>query len=311
VLQIKLPARVLEDYFVASSVAEAVSYLDAQQGEGRVVAGGTELMPALQRGELRAHHLVDISQIASLRKVFVSAEEIVLGGAVPLSRVVNHGELAARCALLSEAAGAIGTPRLRRVATVGGNLASGQGNSDVALALLTLDAEVEVAGYIGAQWLPVRALAMGGGQSRLDATREVLTAVRFRPLGEGQGAAIVRLEADDAPARAPLVGVALVSLQPPTDGTEWPVVQWASLGLGLAQSGPQRLSTLEEALVGAPWPAARGVLADGIRDVLLALAVEHPAHQRLDEAVTLLAACWDIACQRAIAAMPSGASHDA
>ena len=95
-LQIKLSPRVLFDYYAASSVEEAVSYLGAHQGEARVVSGGTELLPQVQRGELAAGHLVDVSQIAALRRVAVGADQVVIGGAAPLSTAQLCGSRSTR-----------------------------------------------------------------------------------------------------------------------------------------------------------------------------------------------------------------------
>lgn len=310
-LQIKLSPRVLFDYYAASSVEEAVSYLGAHQGEARVVSGGTELLPQVQRGELAAGHLVDVSQIAALRRVAVGADQVVIGGAAPLSRLAAHEKLNARCRLLPVAARSIGTPALQRLATAGGNVACGWGNSDVALALLALDAEAEISGYMGAQWVPIRSLYVGGGHSRVDATREVLSALRFRPLDRGQGSALVRLEASAGPGRADLVGVTIVELAPDASATAWPVVSWAAVALGVAREPPQRYPEIEQALLGAPWPVARGLLSDGVRDVLASLDVEHPANRRLDEAVALLATCWERACQRARGAQEADATGGA
>ena len=310
-LQLKLAPRVLFDYYVASSAEETVSYLSAHQGEARVVAGGTQLLPQIQQGELTAGYLVDVAQIAALRKLSMAPEGLVIGSAISLSRLVTHEKLASRCPLLPEAARSIGTPALQRLATVGGNVASGWGNSDVALALLALDAEAEITDYMGSQWVPIRSLYVGGGHSRVDATREVLSAVRFRPLARGQGSAIVRLEPAGRHGRADLVGVTIVELTPGPNGTAWPEVSWAAVALGLASEPPQRHGDIEQALLGAPWPVARGLLSDGVRDVLAAVDASHPANQRLDEAVVLLAACWERACQRASAAMSSASRGDA
>jgi len=299
VLQLKLARRVIESYVVAASVEEAVSHLSALQGEARVLAGGTDLMPQVQRGELRASHLVDVSQIAALRKLTVAADEIHIGAAVSLARLASHDKLMSLCWLLPEAARAIGTRQVKRLATVGGNVACGWGNSEVALSLLALDAEAEVNGYMGPQWVPVRSLYAGGGLSRLDATHEVLSAVRFRPLDQGQGSALSRLNTTDGPQRAALVGVVIVALDASDAQAEWPLVDWAVVALGVEKSAPRRYVELEGALSGAPLPIATGLLADGVRDAVIELDSEHPARQRLDEAVATMSAGWERACQRA------------
>jgi len=248
---------------------------------------------------LQANHLVDVSQIAALRKLSVSPDEVLLGGAVSLARVASHDKLSAHCWLLPEAACAIGTPMVQRLATVGGNVACGWGNSEVALCLLALDAEAEINGYMGPQWVPVRSLYAGDGASRIDATREVLSAVRFRPLDQGQGSALARLAAPSIAHRAALVGAVIVALESDGERAEWPFVDWAAVALGVERSTPHRYAEIESVLAGAPLPVAKGLLADGVRDALLELDAEHPARQRMDEALAMMAECWDRACRRA------------
>ena len=299
-LRIKLASRVLTDYYFASSTAEAVSYLGASEGLARTVAGGTELMLQIQRGELQAPHLVDISQVAALRKIAITPSEVLLGSVVTLSRPLSHEKLHEVCPLLGEAARCIGTPMLRRLATVGGNVASGWANSEVALALLALEAEAELTGYTGAQWVPMRSLYVPTGSSRIDATHELLTALRFRVSDQQQGCALGRLAVQGRPVRSPLVGVTIVSLWPPAGGSEWPTVQRAVLALGAERIPPRRYALVEDALVGTPWPMARALLADGVRDAILEIDPMHPAHQRLDEAVSMMSECFERACLRAI-----------
>ena len=55
---------ICEDYVLASSVDDALAILASLRGEGRVIAGGTDLTIQLQRRERQVRTLVDISRPA-------------------------------------------------------------------------------------------------------------------------------------------------------------------------------------------------------------------------------------------------------
>ena len=85
--------------------------------------GGTDLLVALKEGFVRADHLVDLRRLPGARDVTTRDDGSVrLGGAVRIADLAAHPDIRARFAALAQAAHAVGTPALRNMGTVAGNL---------------------------------------------------------------------------------------------------------------------------------------------------------------------------------------------
>ena len=169
------------EYHLPASVDEAVALLARYDGQARVVAGGTDLILDLQQGnEHPVAALVDVTRISGLNSIRQVDGYIILGCGVTHSQIVESRLLHQHATCLVEASYVVGGPQVRNVATLGGNVAHALPAADGSTALNALDAEVEVASFGGRRWVPFGQLFRGPGQSAVDSTREVLTAIRLR-----------------------------------------------------------------------------------------------------------------------------------
>ena len=128
-------------YLRPNDLDEALAAID--EG-GLPLAGGSVLVPLIARGDLTPSAVVDVSRLAPLGEIRDEDGELAIGAAVTLEAVARLP--AAGEAALPEAAAGVGNPLVRRVGTVGGNLASGLPTADLVPALLVLDAETTWAG---------------------------------------------------------------------------------------------------------------------------------------------------------------------
>jgi xanthine dehydrogenase YagS FAD-binding subunit len=112
------------EYLRAGRSAQALSLArNAPDGQGRLLAGGTDLLPLVKDRVLHPSRLVDIKRLADVdRRVEVDGHGITLGGLATLADVAAHERLAEEVWMLVEAARSAATPQLRAVATVAGNL---------------------------------------------------------------------------------------------------------------------------------------------------------------------------------------------
>jgi CO/xanthine dehydrogenase FAD-binding subunit len=146
-------------------------------GDGAVVlAGGTQVMPRINTEAHEIAALVSLRR-AGLAGIEVDGGEATIGAATTLARIGDDERLA----FLAPVTESIASPTIRNLATVGGNLFVEQPYGDLAVALLALDARVEVAGPAGSEIRPVadpleRGLAAG----------ELVTAVRFALPADGE-----------------------------------------------------------------------------------------------------------------------------
>ncbi|WP_179816305.1 FAD binding domain-containing protein [Allostreptomyces psammosilenae] len=141
------------------TVEEAVNALVAMP-EAVPVAGGTDLMVAVNSGTLRPAALIGLGRIAGLRGWEYRDGHAVLGAGLTLARA-GRPDFAALIPALAEAARSAGPSQTRNVATIGGNLVTAARHGDTLPVLAALDAVVLCTGPDGTREVPVGHLLTG------------------------------------------------------------------------------------------------------------------------------------------------------
>ena len=235
----------VEEYLFPSSVGEALDCLEKYGGEARIIAGGTDLVLQLKRGGVEARALVDITRIPELRGIREEGDYIVVGAATTHTEVAESPLIQAKAKVLAMACKSIGSLQIRNVGTIGGNLVNAMPAADSAIALTALDAEVEVVSKEGSRWVPISRFHQGVGRCCVDATRELVRAVRFKPLCDNEGSAFKRLARRKA-LILPILNVGVVV------GWEDGHFTRAAIAIGPVAPVPFRAKKAEDVLIGAP-----------------------------------------------------------
>jgi xanthine dehydrogenase YagS FAD-binding subunit len=104
-------------------VAEAVRELGRSWADAKILAGGIDLLGELKEGIIAPQRIVNIKGISGLRYIrFSEKEGLRLGALVTLEEIETHQVIRQRYTALAEAAHSVGTPQIRNVGTIGGNL---------------------------------------------------------------------------------------------------------------------------------------------------------------------------------------------
>ncbi len=236
-----------QEYLFPSSVEEALAMLAEREGRARLMAGGTDLVIELTEGRRAADCLVDITRIPELGRIALEDGMIVLGANVTHRQASESPLIRERATVLAQACQAVGALQIRNVGTLGGNVVNAMPAADGSTALLALEAEAEIADGTGRRWTPLPDLFAGPGISKVDSTGEILTAFRFKALGEGQGSALERIARRRALALPILICAVVVTLSEGGNAFES-----ARIALGPVAPVPFRASQAEESLRGAP-----------------------------------------------------------
>lgn len=165
--------------FRAESVQDAVRLLSENQG-AVIVCGGTDVMIRLRELKLRQATLISILDIPELCGVRLEENGDLLIGAGTCFSLLHSDPLIRRCVpILAEASRQVGSPQIRNIATIGGNICNGAVSADSAPSLLVLDARLELASPGGSRTLPIRDFYTGPGKTVLKAEEEILTGIRI------------------------------------------------------------------------------------------------------------------------------------
>jgi carbon-monoxide dehydrogenase medium subunit len=237
------------DYEEPATLAEALALLGAPGGEARLLAGGTALTIMLRSRLLRPRLLVSLAAIPDLVGIRVNGDVRI--GAMTSHRAIERSPaVRAAAPLLADACGRVGTPTIRNMGTLGGNLAHGEAASDPAPALLALDARVTLAGPAGERTVSLDGFFRDFYETTL-ADGEVLTAVLVPRPPPGARSTFVKYTCLAEEDRA-LVSVAALVVPGP-DGTCADV----RLGLGGVAPTPLRARAAEALLRGRAATPAR------------------------------------------------------
>src|SRR5262245_26780770 len=198
--------------------------------EAQLLGGGTDLVVNVRRGIVAPPVMIDMNGVAELRSIKADAGKLEIGASATLAEVANHPGIVENYPVVAQAAASIAGPTHRNMGTVGGNLCldtrcifynqsewwrsannhclkttgeichvapKSRGvcfatfSGDLAPALMTLEADVDLAGPNGKRTLPLQELYTGDarhdGSGRGDGKRylalepgEVVIAVRAK-----------------------------------------------------------------------------------------------------------------------------------
>jgi len=111
-------------HFNAHSIDEAVSLLDRYGGKAAVIAGGTDLLGKMKDRVLPEYPeaLVNIKTIPGLDAISDGEGMLRIGALAALDQVANHPVVQEKYPALAEAAGRVGSPQLRNMGTIAGNI---------------------------------------------------------------------------------------------------------------------------------------------------------------------------------------------
>jgi xanthine dehydrogenase FAD-binding subunit len=190
------------EFRTAASIEEA-SLLLAEKGGGcKVIAGGTDLIPALRNEDLRPDLVLNLLEIDSLKGIRESHGVVWIGPLTTFTEMVES-EIIGRCfPLLIQAAAAVGGPQIRNRGTIGGNIANASPAADVLPAALALHADLHLFSRpYGERGVPLAEAIEKPYRIRFR-PEEFLTGITLRKLEAGTRSAFEKLGRRNAMARA-------------------------------------------------------------------------------------------------------------
>ena len=280
------------DYQRAQTLEDAVALLARLQGGARALAGGTDLLPSMRMENIKPDLLVSLSAIEPGEPQMLADGSIRIDALSRLASLENSSVLRSKVPMLAQSAHVVGGNQIRQMGTLGGNLCQEirclyldqkhdyqfvapcykRGGeccypfprnrpdtcwsvymSDIAPALIALDAQVEILGETGSRCIRVEELYTGNGLEPLRLGHaELLRAVVIPPSPRGFGWGFHK-----STVRGGLefgMAVIAVSLQLAQDGK---TCTDARMVIGAVREGPARPAAAERSLKGAVLDEAR------------------------------------------------------
>lgn len=218
---LRLPAYA---YHRPDTLDEALALMSTHRGDAMYIAGGTDLVPNMKHRLFEPGHLIALKGVNELGGIEEDGDDIRIGAGETLTSVARHDLIRSLFPALADAAAHIAGPQLRNAGTIGGNVCldtrctyynqtefwrSALGyclkkdgtvchvtkvgkkcvaahSADTPPVLMTLDAELVLAGPDGRRSVPVRDFFVADGIANSRRTpEEILVEIRI-PRASGE-----------------------------------------------------------------------------------------------------------------------------
>ncbi|MEI2387232.1 xanthine dehydrogenase family protein subunit M [Breoghania sp. JC706] len=208
----------------------------------RILAGGTDFFPALG-GRTTREPIVDLSRVNGLSGISRQGDVWRFGATTTWSKIAKAVELPAMFDGLRQAARDVGSIQIQNAGTIAGNLCNASPAADGVPPLLSLDAQVEVAGRSGRRVLPLARFITGVRKTEL-MRGEIVTAILVPDRPQARSA-FLKLGAR----RYLVISIAMVAvaLDLDVDGA----IKDVNIAVGSCSAVATRLPDAERRLVGA------------------------------------------------------------
>jgi len=135
------------DYAAPKSIGEVSALLDRYKGDTRLLAGGTVVLHQMKERAVVRPCVIGLKGVAGLDTIaFDKGTGLTIGSMTLLQTIADSARVEANCPLLAKVCGRLGTPQIRNMGTIGGNVAMRFSTSETLPVLIALKAKRAVRG---------------------------------------------------------------------------------------------------------------------------------------------------------------------
>jgi len=179
-------------YYTVGSIDDVLEILDREGPAARIIAGGTDLVLELKNGlhpEIRT--LIDINRVEGLDFINEDQDMVFIGPSATHNQCMVSGMLIDHALPLLKAAQTIGSPQIRNVGTVLGNLITASPANDTITPLITLDAELTIRSLKGDRKVKLADFYKGVRKINLG-QNEMVVDVHFKKMSPNQKGSFIK-----------------------------------------------------------------------------------------------------------------------
>lgn len=170
------------EYSAAKTVEEACSLLSQHKGKAMALAGGTDVLVEMKKRHIGPEYLIGIKSIPGLDYInFDDENGLRIGALVTLQEVADSEVVRERFGLLARACKKVGTPQVRNVATLAGNVCMAGPSQDTPPSLIALGARLKLVSSQGQRVVAMDQFYTGAFQNVLE-EGELLTEIQVPSL---------------------------------------------------------------------------------------------------------------------------------
>ena len=170
------------EYLEPRTVKEAVQMLSTYGAKAKILASGTDLLVSVKRRKVSPQYVVYIKGIPDLDYIDYSQEDGLKIGALASHQSIAYSPIVReKYELLATACNKVGTPQIRNMGTIGGNICMAGPSQDTIPPLLVLEAKLKLVSPNGERILPIDKFFIAPFKTALNEA-ELLTEIQIPTL---------------------------------------------------------------------------------------------------------------------------------
>ena len=228
------------EYLSPKTLEEALSMLQQYGEEAKILSGGHSLIPMMKLRFATPEYLIDINEIPGLDYIKEENGFLKIGALTREVALEESDLIRTKYPILLDTAKMIADPQVRNLATIGGNLAHGDGANDHPATMLALNASIVITGPQGERTVSINDFFQGFYTTALS-SNDILTEIRIPIPDAGSGGAYYKLER-----KVGDYATAGVAVQLTVDGSG--TCSYVGIGLTNVNSTPMRALRSEQML---------------------------------------------------------------
>lgn len=234
------------NYLRPSSLNEACEMKSDLGEKACILAGGTDVIVNMKKGIIARENLISIRDVNELKDVSSNREKgkIRIGTCATASEIMQNGTIGERIPALAAGADSLGSPLIRNLATIGGNLVTARPAGDLMPALIAYDAKLVLTGLKGDREVSCQDFFTGPGKTIIRED-EILREVIIHTPPPCTGCSYIKLGIR----RALEIGLVNVAAFISLEDHDGPIKE-ARIVLGSVAPKPIRSVTAEKILIG-------------------------------------------------------------
>jgi carbon-monoxide dehydrogenase medium subunit/xanthine dehydrogenase FAD-binding subunit len=172
---------------------EACKFLSEFEGEGRIIAGGTDLLIEMRKHSAQVPKgIIDISRLSELKGIEADDASICVKPLTTHTEILESSIIQRDAPLLRQAIATIGSPQIRNRGTIGGNVMNAAACADTVPPLMALGAVLKLRSVNGDRIIPIPEFFTQPYHT-LALPNEILMEIRFPKLPAGAKSAFIKL----------------------------------------------------------------------------------------------------------------------
>ena len=179
-------------YHEPQTLVEACQIMAELRDHARPLAGGTDLLVNMKKGVFSPETLISLTKIHHLADIDRSGTMLRIGACLTINDLAGSDVLSQEFRALRTGAESLGSPLIRNLATIGGNLVSARPAADLPPSLMAYGASVVMKKSSGERLLPLHDFFLGPGQTVMEAD-EILTEILVPCPPPRSGGAYIKL----------------------------------------------------------------------------------------------------------------------